>query len=166
MSAKRSIAGSRKRDAGLQIDVTGASGAFAAQIEEAARTALNSQKHKSGNLNIAVIGGAEMGRQHARWMNDPSPTDVLTFDLRDAAKKGIVEGELLVCSAVAKREAKRRGGDWRAELLLYVVHGCLHLCGYDDRDEAEAATMHKLEDRILTKLGWGEVFAGCRSGLR
>ncbi|MBK8269062.1 MAG: rRNA maturation RNAse YbeY [Planctomycetes bacterium] len=99
--------------AGLKISVTGAEGPFSKQIEEAARSALKSQRYKKGTLHIAVIGGAEMGRQHARWKNDPTPTDVLTFDLRDSMKKGLVDGELLVCSTVAKREAKRRRGDWR-----------------------------------------------------
>jgi probable rRNA maturation factor len=160
VSISKSDAGSLKQLTNLEIDVTGATGKFATQIEDAARAALQSQNHTRGKLHIAVIGGAEMGRQHGRWMNDPSPTDVLTFDLRDSTKKGLVDGELLVCSTVAKREAKRRGGVWRAELVLYVVHGCLHLCGFDDHDEAVAAAMHRQEDRILKKLGWGKVFAG------
>lgn len=127
-------------------------------IRRTAEAALRAGGRKSGRLEIAVVGGAEMRRQHAAWMGDSSETDVLTFDLREDGRSPRVDGQLIVCSAVARREARRRGADWRSELLLYVVHGCLHLCGYDDHRPTDAARMHRLEDRILTRLGRGPVF--------
>lgn len=150
---------SPRRNSDLNINVSGADRALTKHIELAARAALHSQRYKRGDLHINVIGRAEMCRQHARWMNDPSPTDVLTFDLRERPAKGVVDGEILVCETVARREARRRKTDWRSELILYVVHGSLHLCGYDDHTGEESAAMHALEDRILVKLGWGRVFA-------
>jgi len=109
------------------------------------------------------VSEPEMRRQNARWKRDTRCTDVLSFDLRSRRRRGEVDGQLILCEAVARREARARGHDWRAELVLYAVHGCLHLCGHDDRRPADAARMHRLEDRILTLLGWGRVFAGGRS---
>ena len=144
----------------LSVTISGNCDGMDASIRKAARRALRSQKTRRGRLEIAVIGDAEMRRQHHRWLGENNTTDVLTFDLRETPEQGVVDGQLLVCKSVARRRAGARGTDWRGELLLYVVHGCLHLCGYDDADEAEAARMHELEDRILGLLGWGSVFSG------
>ncbi len=146
----------------LTIVVTGAGDALAADVRAAARRTLRSGGIERGHLEIAVIADAQMRRQHRRWLGDPSSTDVLTFDLRDRRSPRTVDGLLLVCGSLARTRARRRGGDWRAELILYVVHGCLHLCGYNDRDSREARHMHELEDQILSRLGWGRVFAGAR----
>ncbi len=152
--------GSRRRR--LTIVVTGALDARATEIRIAARRAMRSGHIDCGVLEIAIVTDAEMRRLHRRWLGDPSSTDVLTFDLRDRPRAGTVEGLLLVCRSMARTRARRRGGDWRAELLLYVVHGCLHLCGYNDRGSSEARRMHELEDEILSKLGWGRVFERSR----
>jgi len=108
-------------------------------------------------LDIEVIDTAEMKRQHKQWMGDGSVTDVLTFDLCDRPR-GPIEGQILVCVDVAKKRAGPRG-DWKRELALYVVHGCLHLCGYDDHDPRDYKKMHAREDEILESLGLGRVFA-------
>ncbi len=147
------------RRANLSISVTGGSDALNSDIIAAAERALSSQRFRRGKLEIALVGVARMCQEHARWMNDASPTDVLTFDLRDKTTGRDVDGALIVCRSVAKQRARERKTDWEKELLLYIVHGCLHLCGYDDRDETDSARMHKEEDKILTSLGWGAVFA-------
>lgn len=105
-----------------------------------------------------------MRRQNLQWKRRRSTTDVLSFDLRDDPTAGCVDGQLIVCEAVARRAAKARHSDWRGELLLYVVHGCLHLCGYDDRRRGDAARMHATEDALLTQLGWGGVYSGEQTG--
>ncbi len=149
-----------------EVSVTAAPRGLKQAMIDAARAALLARRYHRGRLHVAVIGAAEMRRQHARWMDDDTPTDVLTFDLRDEPERGLVDGELLVCSTVARERARGYGGDWRAELLLYVVHGCMHLCGLDDHDPVEAARMHRLEDRVLKQLGWGEVYAAERRAER
>jgi probable rRNA maturation factor len=80
------------------------------------------------------------------------PTDVLTFPLDEHS------GEIVICVAQAMRAAKQRGIAVKNELLLYVLHGMLHLQGMDDRTDADFRAMHRLEDRMLTKLGVGAVF--------
>ena len=59
----------------------------------------------------------------------------------------------------AKRSSAQRGTDVAAELLLYALHGTLHLCGYDDRSRAGFERMHAREDELLVALGVGPVFA-------
>ena len=108
-------------------------------VRDAARCVLRAEKFSEGRLDIAVVGDTTMRRLHAEYSNDDTTTDSLAFDLRDEPREGYVDGQLIACSSVARRRARSRGIDWRAELVLYIVHGSLHLCGYDDHTEEEAA---------------------------
>ncbi len=77
---------------------------------------------------------------HRRFLGADSTTDVLSFPLEDPGD-GALEGEVVVNAQQAVRVAQSLGCEAQAELLLYVVHGVLHLCGYDDRSEQDAAAM-------------------------
>ncbi len=127
-------------------------------LVRAARRTLRQERRTRGSLAIAVVSDAEMRRQHERWLGRDTSTDVLTFDLRDHPGPNLVDGQIVVSSGTARRRARRRGIDWRRELALYVVHGCLHLCGYDDRESEAFERMHAREDEILSGLGLGRVF--------
>ena len=70
----------------------------------------------------------------------------------------------MICAAVAAREADRRGHDIRHELVLYAVHGLLHLCGYDDGSAFEARRMHRREDWLLRAVGLPAVYGDGRPG--
>ncbi|HEX4795241.1 MAG TPA: rRNA maturation RNase YbeY [Humisphaera sp.] len=110
-------------------------------------------------LSIALVGDAQMSELHERFMQIPGPTDVLTFPLDLDSAGRAVSGEVVVCVPYATREARKRGIPIEHEILLYALHGLLHLCGFDDRTESDFATMHRREDQILTRLGLGPVFA-------
>jgi probable rRNA maturation factor len=122
-----------------------------------------------------------MAELHEQFMTIPGPTDVLTFELDHDARGRVTAGEVVVCVPYALREARRRGAPARDELLLYALHGMLHLCGYNDLTDRDFAKMHEREDEILSELGIGPVFkvmptragtpagdrrAGSRSGVR
>jgi probable rRNA maturation factor len=111
------------------------------------------------SLSIAIVGDIKMSRLHRQFMGITGPTDVLTFPLEFDAKHRCVEGEVVVCAPEAARRARAAGLSVRNELLLYCIHGMLHLNGMDDRTEAEFERMHRMEDAILKKLGIGPVFA-------
>ncbi len=112
-------------------------------------------------ISLAIVDGQTMSRLHEQYSGEPGPTDVLTFELgRDAGR--VREGEIVVCLPVASAEAARRGHPVEYELMLYAVHGLLHLSGYDDREEAAYARMHDREDEILASIGIGPVFARSR----
>lgn len=144
---------------GIEISVSGCADSLADRLECAARLALTSHRIRSGQLEIAIVDDAEMSEQHARWMDDPSTTDSLAFDLRDNPDASSVDGQLLACESVARRRAESAGHDWQDELTLYVIHGCLHLCGFDDHDSEASARMHAEEDRLLVELGLPPIFS-------
>ena len=109
-------------------------------------------------FSLALVGDRRMARLHAQFMGIRGPTDVLTFELEHDRRGRVTAGEVVVCVPEARRQAKTRGIELRMELLLYALHGMLHLVGYDDRTERGYRAMHSMEDRLLTKLGVGPVF--------
>ena len=85
-------------------------------------------------------------------MHHDEPTDVITFPL-SASKAECLEGELVIGAEIARNQAAERGHAERAELALYVIHGILHLCGYDDHRSADRRKMRARERLYLRQLG-------------
>jgi probable rRNA maturation factor len=110
-------------------------------------------------LSVALVGDARMSMLHQQFMDIAGPTDVLTFPLEFDKRKRVVSGEVIICVPEAVRQARTRKLRVDRELLLYALHGMLHLCGFDDRTEAAFQKMHRMEDDILIRLGLGPVFA-------
>jgi probable rRNA maturation factor len=108
----------------------------------------------AGELSIAFLDDAEICRLHAQFLSDPAPTDVITFPGDPAA--GVFgepfAGEICVCVPQARREAVKHGNTLADELLLYLVHGWLHLAGYDDLQDAARAAMRDAERETLAYL--------------
>jgi len=132
----------------------------------AARHAAAAEGFRAGCLSIAVVGTRRMATLHERFLGVAGPTDVITFDFDTDRTQGWLEGEIVVCADVAARAAAGQVGAARLthkavhrELALYVVHGILHLAGYDDRDPDDYARMHAREDQLLSECGVGAVFA-------
>lgn len=109
-------------------------------------------------LSVALVGDAHMSSLHKQFMQIDGPTDVLTFPLEFDAEGREIAGEVVICVPEAARQARIRGTAINKELLLYALHGVLHLSGFDDRTEAGFRQMHRKEDDILTELGLGPVF--------
>jgi len=143
---------------GLTLSVSGGGERLAGRVRAVAEAVLAAEGLHRGHLDIAVVDGPTMRRLHAEFLDDDRVTDVLSFDLRETPRPGGVDGQIIVCGPVARQSARERGGRFTDELLLYVIHGCLHLAGYDDRTAAEAAAMHAREDELLSLLGIGPVF--------
>ncbi len=116
---------------------------------------------RPGEVRVRLVGDAEMSDAHARYKDTPGTTDVLTFDLSDG---GVLDADLLVCVDEARRRASDMGHPVTHELILYIVHGVLHCVGFDDAAPADARAMHREEDRILSAIGLGPVFAPERGG--
>lgn len=110
-----------------------------------------------GAVTVAIVDDARMRELHERYHGDPSTTDVLSFDMRDAPGDAMA-GDLVLCLDEARRQAADRGHDVATELLLYGLHGLLHLMGHDDREPDDARRMHQLEDELLTRAGIGKVY--------
>lgn len=110
-------------------------------------------------FSVALVDDREMMRVHREFLDDPTTTDVVTFPLEMNPRGQVTEGEVVICVPQAMRCARERGHRTRNELLLYVIHGMLHLSGYDDTTKREFSRMHAREDEILSQLGLGSVFA-------
>ena len=109
-------------------------------------------------MAVTIAGDALMRKLHHRYLGDSASTDVLTFELDKNNSGAVVSGQIVICLPVARRAAKIRGIPIEKELLLYALHGMLHLAGFDDRTVAGFNAMHKKEDQILIQMGIGPVF--------
>jgi probable rRNA maturation factor len=106
-----------------------------------------------GNLSLVLVDDREMTALHADYSGDPTPTDVLAFPF-DPATSGGLGGEVILSVETAVREARSRGLLPRGEVLLYAVHGVLHLVGEDDHDPVKAKRMDRRTLHLLRVLGY------------
>ena len=89
-----------------------------------------------------LVDRQTIGRVHGEFMGDFSPTDVITFPY----------GEILICPGVAREQAGDHGLGIQDEVLLYALHGLLHLAGYDDRKPGDARVMARAQMRLLKQV--------------
>lgn len=102
-----------------------------------------------GELSIAFLTDPALARLHADFLDDPSTTDVITFEGQPALGSA---GEICVSADTARTFANQHRKDFSTELTLYVVHGWLHLAGYDDLQPAKKRRMRAAEARALKLL--------------
>ena len=121
------------------------------RLKKAVRAVLKDAKISRGEISIAIVNDKQMHELNRRHLNHDYPTDVLSFLLEN--DKGRVSGEIIASSDYAAREAKIY--DWAAEdeILLYVIHGSLHLVGYDDLDPKSKKKMRTAEKYYLGQFG-------------
>lgn len=104
------------------------------------------------DISIRFVDEAEMSALHVEWMNEPGPTDVLSFPM-DELTPGCAEpgslGDIALCTAVAERQAPERNWDTASEIHFLATHGLLHLLGYDHATEEEYQSMFALQDELL-----------------
>jgi rRNA maturation RNase YbeY len=124
----------------------------AARLRALARRALRDLGRRDGELSVAAVGDAEMRRLNARYHGSRGATDVLAFDLGGPPAARLV-GEVVISADTAARQARRAGVPVALELDLLLVHGLLHLTGYDDRAPEEARRMHERARAILSRGG-------------
>ncbi len=121
-------------------------------VVRAVEAALDHGGRAQAELEVVLVDDATLADLHARFHGDPSPTDVIAFDL--GAEGMGPEGEIYVSVDRALAVARERASDERRELALYLVHGALHLCGFDDGDEADRERMRAAEASVLQRLGY------------
>lgn len=104
------------------------------------------------DLGVYLLSAAEMERLNSEHLGHDGPTDVITFDYGSNASEGLVHGELLLCPEVALDQAIQFHTTWEEEIVRYVVHGILHLLGFDDRYAACRRIMKTREDQLVRQL--------------
>lgn len=107
----------------------------------------------SSEVSIAVVDDPAIRSLNKQYLDHDFETDVISFVLDHDEEVGSLSGQLIVSSDTANRMAGEFGGSMQDELLLYVVHGTLHLVGYDDKDPADAREMRVAEKRYLRSFG-------------
>ena len=119
------------------------------QIERAVSSVLSDANIANAEISIAVVDDRTIWKLNREFLEHDYPTDVLSFVL--SHDDGRLEGEIVVSADTAAREAEQH--DWPAdnELLLYVVHGALHLVGYDDSTQDQRQEMRGREKQILLR---------------
>jgi probable rRNA maturation factor len=100
------------------------------------------QLHKLKEISVLLISDRRMTALHRRFLQQEGITDVITFD----------HGEIFISTETARRQARQFGNTLQRELTLYIVHGFLHLHGFDDRSARDAARMRKTQENIMAGL--------------
>lgn len=114
--------------------------------------------HPQAELSVVLVGEGPMADLHVRWMDEPGPTDVMSFpmdELRsprddEEPEEGVL-GDVVLCPQVAQRQADAAGHSLDDELALLLTHGILHLIGYDHLEPEEHAEMFGLQARLLAE---------------
>jgi rRNA maturation RNase YbeY len=100
------------------------------------------------SLNLIFVDDPTLQKMHQQYLNDPEKTDVITFDLGDGEA---VEGEIYISIDRAQDQAKEYGVSPEEEVLRLIIHGILHLKGYDDLEEEDRVVMKAQEDAFVEK---------------
>jgi probable rRNA maturation factor len=125
--------------------------------------------HPLAELSVLLVDESAMTELHEKWMEEPGPTDVLSFPMDELRPPGLsgatasstrgsgedrdplpdLLGDVVLCPQVAEGQARQAGHSTQAELELLCVHGILHLLGYDHADPEEEAEMFALQAELL-----------------
>ena len=108
------------------------------------------------DVAILLVDEGAMEALHVQWMDEPGPTDVLSFPM-DELRPGTMDkptepgllGDIVLCPQVAESQAKTAGHTMMDELILLTTHGLLHLLGYDHAEPEEHKEMFGLQDELL-----------------
>jgi probable rRNA maturation factor len=123
------------------------------RLKKAVHSVLQDAGIRSAEISIAIVDDARMHALNRQYLNHDYPTDVLSFVLEHDAAARSLEGEVIVSADYAARERARYGWTIDDELLLYVIHGCLHLVGHDDQTPEGQAAMRAAEAKHMAAFG-------------
>jgi probable rRNA maturation factor len=143
----------------MSIEVNNESGQGCDEVEivALARHVLTAMRiHPQAELSVVLVDEDTIATLHEQWMDEPGPTDVLSFpmdELRPGGPDGESDpgllGDIVLCPQVAAEQAVTAGHSTNEELLLLTTHGILHLLGYDHAEPAEEAEMFALQRKLL-----------------
>lgn len=128
--------------------------------------------HPDAELSISLVDEPEMSSLHLQWMDEPGPTDVLSFPMDELRPNSITDGQstdgqstggesssaprvlgdIVLCPSFAQEQARVAGHSLQEELELLTVHGVLHLVGFDHREPEEERVMFGMQEEYLK--GW------------
>jgi probable rRNA maturation factor len=143
----------------VSIEVNNESGVTVdeAEIAALARSVLDAMRvHQQAELSVVLVDEASMEQLHRQWMDEPGPTDVLSFPMdelrpgkEDEEPEPGLLGDVVLCPQVARQQARTAGHSFEEELLLLTTHGILHLLGFDHAEPKEEKEMFALQRKLL-----------------
>jgi probable rRNA maturation factor len=104
------------------------------------------QLRKLREISILLISDRRMAALHRRFLKKSGPTDVITFE----------HGEIFISAETARKHAREFTSSVLGETKLYIIHGLLHLHGFDDRTKADARRMEKMQNKVLKQISGGK----------
>ena len=114
---------------------------------ELARYTLAQESVTVGEVSIAFVDNATIGRLNRQFLAHDYPTDVITFPLSEPSEP--LRAEIVISTEYASEECVHHGWPTHLEVGLYLVHGLLHLCGYDDGEPSTAQVMESRQAQVL-----------------
>lgn len=145
----------------MSIDIANESGWDAdeeSMVRQASFVLERLRIHPQAELSLVLVDEAAMTTLHERWMDEPGPTDVMSFpmdELRPTSDGAVAEpgllGDVVICPTVAARQAGIAGHTERDELGILLTHGILHLLGYDHAQRDEERLMFGLQGQLVAE---------------
>jgi probable rRNA maturation factor len=124
------------------------------RIREAAVAVLEAEKVREAMISIAFVGRSAISALNRRYLGRIGPTDVISFSLGRIGRSGAVLGDIYICPDVARANARRQHVRLGEELLRLVVHGTLHVLGFDHPEGRRRmkSPMWRRQERILARV--------------
>jgi len=115
------------------------------QYKDLCRRVVSEIKLNAASCALVFVNDQTLKRMHAQYLDDPTKTDVITFNLGDES----IEGEIYISTDRARVQAKIYSVTPEEEIVRLIVHGLLHLKGYDDREEKDRIILKEEENRLV-----------------
>jgi probable rRNA maturation factor len=138
----------------MTVELVNRSGALVPEIQM--HTLLNfgidyMELNPECEISLTFVDPQEMEELHIKWMDEPGPTDVLSFPMDMPEKKGdiVTLGDIVIAPAVAAKQALEAGHSTEHEIYILATHGLLHILGYDHADPDEEKVMFALQEKIV-----------------
>ncbi len=146
----------------IQYQFSGAGVPEKAAIVKWVRAAMEDSAADGLEIVVRIVDEEESADLNHRYRHKAGPTNVLSFSYTEPGgvqtETGLL-GDIVICAPVVAREARSRGGDVTAHWAHMVVHGIMHLRGYDHMHERDAKIMEQMESRIIRRLGFADPYA-------
>ena len=126
------------------------------KIKKIIKSVLRVEK-KDAELSVVFIDNKTIKQINNAFLGHNYATDVLSFACNEPSFKNSIKGEIIVSVEMASKLSRRYGYEIEGEIVLYLVHGLLHLLGYDDKRKKDAKKMHQREGSLLSTLGYRDV---------
>jgi probable rRNA maturation factor len=138
----------------MTVEITNRSGALVPEREMASLLDFGieyMELNPECEISMTFVNPQEMEELHIKWMDEPGPTDVLSFpmDMPENREDAVTLGDIVIAPAVAAKQAIEAGHSTEHEIYILATHGLLHILGYDHIDPDEEKVMFALQEKIV-----------------